>query len=98
MEIFNLDLVAVLIFVLPGYYFLLVSGLLPKHCFSMAVQSLFCGILIAFVLNYFYPVEKYTELLSNPLAGALILSLWGMVLGLGVRMVIDPIKRIFSRY
>lgn len=95
MEIFNIDLVAVLIFIMPGYYFLWVSGLKPKEGFAIAVNSLFCGILISFVMNYFYPVEKYSELLNNPLAGAIVLSLWGMVLGFAVRIfLVDWIRNI----
>jgi len=95
MEIFNLDLVAILIFIMPGYFFIAFSGLKINPGFPLAVNSLFFGILLTFVMNYFYPVEKYAQLLNNPLAGAVVLSLWGMVLGFGVRLVIDPIKRIF---
>ncbi len=96
MELFNLDLVAILIFIMPGYYFIAFSGLEFKTGFSLAVNSLFFGILLTFVMNYFYPVEKYAQLLSNPLAGAVVLSLWGMVIGFGVRFFTDPVKRIFE--
>jgi hypothetical protein len=95
MEMFNLDFVSVLIFVLPGHYFIAFSGLRIKEGFPIAVNTLFFGIVLAFVMNYFYPVEKYAQLLSNPLAGAVVLSLWGIVLGFGVRLLLDPIKRIF---
>lgn len=94
MEMFNIDLVAILIFIMPGYYFLWVSGLKPKDGFAIAVNSLFCGILISVLINYFYPVEKYAQLLNNPLAGAVVLSLWGMIIGFGIRLIINPIKRI----
>jgi multisubunit Na+/H+ antiporter MnhC subunit len=97
MEIFNIDLVAVLVFIMPGYYFIAFSGLEFKTGFSLAVNSLFFGIVLAFVMNYFYPVEKYAQLLSNPLAGAVVLSLWGIVLGFATRLfLIDWIKRIFK--
>ena len=81
---------------MPGYYFIAFSGLEFKSSFALAVNSLFFGIVLAFVMNYFYPVEKYAQLLSNPLAGAVVLSLWGMAIGFGLRLIIDPIKRIFK--
>lgn len=96
MEFFNIDLVAILIFVLPGYYFLVISGLRPNDGFAVAVNSLFCGILITFILNYFYPLEKYKDLLSNPLAAAVVLSLWGMVFGLALRPIVEKVKRVLS--
>lgn len=44
-----------------------------------------------------FSVEKYAQLLSNPLAGAVVLSLWGMALGFGTRLLlVDWIKRIFK--
>ena len=96
MELFNIDLVAILIFIMPGYYFIAFSGLEFKSGFSLAVNSFFFGLLLTFVMNYFYPVDKYTELLSNPLAGAVVLSLWGMLLGFATRLfLVDWIKRIF---
>jgi hypothetical protein len=49
MEIFNIDLVAILIFIMPGYYFIAFSGLDFRQGFPLAVNSLFFGILLTFV-------------------------------------------------
>lgn len=97
MEIFNIDLVAILIFIMPGYYFIAFSGFEFKSPFALAVNSLFFGIMLTFVMYYFYPIEKYNQLFDNPLAGAVVLSLWGMVLGFGFRIILfDRFKRIFK--
>lgn len=97
MEIFNIDFASVLIFVVPGYYFLAFAGLKFKTGMAWAVNSLFFGILLAFTMNYIYPIEKYQQLLNNPLAAAAVLSLWGILLGFGLRFIIDPIKEFFAK-
>lgn len=96
MEIFNFDLVAILLFILPGYYLLLFAGWKFQNTFTHAVNCLFFGILIAFVMNYIYPINKYSEILSNPLAGAVILSLWGMVIGFFVKLFTGQITSYFK--
>jgi hypothetical protein len=84
----NIDLATILLFAIPGFFFLRGIGYQTDSDLAYFVYSMFWGILMmVFLYPWILPIEKLTPLLNEPYSGAIILSLIGVGAGGFLRLV-----------
>lgn len=87
-EIFSVDLANVLLFTMPGFFFLRAMGYKTESDLTYFMYSMFWGILfMVFVYKLILPLERIVPLIDNPYAGAIIFSLLAWAVGTGLRMI-----------
>ncbi|MCX6702191.1 MAG: hypothetical protein NTX96_03300 [Candidatus Zambryskibacteria bacterium] len=76
-----LDLFNLLLFTMPGFFFVWAFSKNKKTDFEYLMFSMFWGILLMTLFYHVLPTEKFTPLLQNPYAGAVSLLITAMVIG-----------------
>ena len=83
LENFSLDLVNLLLFTMPGFFFLRWIGYKTESDLAYFMYSMFWGILLmGFVYKVILPMGKFDPLVENPYTGAIVFSLIAWLMGL----------------
>ena len=78
----SLNLFTLLLFTMPGFFFLRGMGYKTDSDFIYLVYSMFWGILMmALLYNRIFPLEQLNPLLQDPYAGAIVFSIVAWLLG-----------------
>ncbi len=86
-DVISLDLATLLLFTMPGFFFLRALGYKTSSDLTYFMYSMFWGIiLMVFVYKFIFSIEKLSPLLENPYAGAVVLSTAAGLLGITIRM------------
>lgn len=87
-EFFISDLVNLLLFTMPGFFFLRALGYKTESDFAYFMYSMFWGVLLmVFAYNKFFSLEKMVPMIENPYAGAVIFSILAGCIGIAIRML-----------
>ncbi len=89
-EVFSLDLINLLLFTMPGFFFLRAFGYDSKSDFAYFMYSMFWGFLLVVLFYGIWPIDKLLPLLpllENPYVGALTFSTIFYVFGMFLRYV-----------
>lgn len=87
-DLISLDLATLLLFTMPGFFFLRAMGYKTSSDLTYFMYSMFWGILLmVFVYRYLLSIEKLGQLIENPYAGAMIFSILAWLVGIGLRML-----------
>jgi hypothetical protein len=85
-DLISLDLATLLLFTMPGFFFLRAMGYKTSSDLTYFMYSMFWGILLmVFIYRYLLSIEKLAQLVENPYAGAVIFSMLAGLVGLGIR-------------
>lgn len=79
------DLFNLLIFTMPGFFFVRAFSNKQRSDFEYLMFSMFWGILLLVFFYHILPIEKFTPILQNPYSGAIALSMCGYVLGWAIK-------------
>jgi len=91
-ETVSVDLVNLLLFTMPGFFFLRGVSYKSNSDLTYFVYSMFWGILLMMLFYGLLPAERFIPLLENPYAGAVILSILSGLLGIVIRSIKEKIK------
>lgn len=83
----SIDLVTLLLFTMPGFFFVRAFSQKEKSDFEYLMLSMFWGILLIIFFYKILPAEKFGPLLANPHAGAVVFSVVAMALGLFLKSI-----------
>lgn len=87
-DLLTIDLANILLFTMPGFFFLRALGYKSNSDLAYFVYSMFWGILLMiFMYKLVLPINRLSELVDNPYAGAVILSILAMMIGFGLRLL-----------
>lgn len=85
-DLISLDLATLLLFTMPGFFFLRAMGYKTSSDLTYFMYSMFWGIfLMVFVYKFLFSIEKLGPLVENPYAGAIIFSMVAGLVGLSLR-------------
>lgn len=90
-ETLSIDLVTLLVFTMPGFFFVLPHRKKKDSDFEYFMFSMFWGVVLYWVFYHWIPLGNYVSALQDPLVGAMTFSIIAFVLG----VVIEPLTRIF---
>ena len=86
-DLISLDLATLLLFTMPGFFFLRALGYKTSSDLTYFMYSMFWGILLmVFVYKLLFSIERLGPLIENPYAGAVIFSVVAGLVGLTIRM------------
>lgn len=88
MDVFPIDIFHLLLFTIPGFFivwsFRKVNGENKINDFEYLMFSVFWGVILLAFFGSQLPKEKLNLILSNPYAGCLIFSIFGIFFGNGI--------------
>lgn len=85
---FSLDLVNLLLFTMPGFFFLRAIGYKTNSDLTYFMYSMFWGVLLmAFVYNTIFTIDKIEPLVESPYSGAIIFSIIAWLIGKFLRTI-----------
>lgn len=90
----SIDLVNLLIFTMPGFFFVRAFSKKQKTDFEYLMLSMFWGILLLIVIYNILPTERFIPLFGNPYAGAIVFSILGYLLGIVINLVKRRIRHV----
>ena len=76
-----IDLVHILVFMMPGFFFVRAFSIKEKSGFEYSMLSMFWGIVLIALFYEIFPIDGFLPLLENPYAGAVSFSILAWVLG-----------------
>lgn len=87
-DLISLDLATLLLFTMPGFFFLRGMGYKSTSDLAYFMYSMFWGILLmVFVYRYLLSIERLAQLIENPYAGAVIFSMVAGMVGVFIRSI-----------
>lgn len=89
-----IDLINLLIFTMPGFFFVRAFSKKVRTDFEYLMLSMFWGILIMILFYNILPGTRFIPLLDNPYAGALIFSILSYMLGFLIKFAKNLSQRI----
>lgn len=81
---------------MPGFFLVKVFSKKDRFGFKYSMLSLFWGICLLIFYYKVMPFDKFSLLIQNPLAGAIVFSVLSVILGLVIKMFIGFLKKITS--
>jgi hypothetical protein len=90
-ETLSIDLVTLLVFTMPGFFFVWAHGKRRATEYEYFMFSLFWGVFLYWLFYHWIPLGNYVAALQNPLAGALVFSIIAAILG----GLVSKITRLF---
>jgi hypothetical protein len=79
---------------MPGFFFVRTFSKTRKSDFEYLMFSMFWGILLMVLFYKILPVTKFTPLLNNPYAGAVIFSVLAYLLSITINLIKSFLRRI----
>lgn len=93
-EALSIDLAALLLFAMPGFFFLRGLGYKTQSDLLFFMKSMFIGILLAFfVYDKVISEEFLPDLLKDPVLGAAVLTPTAWLIGVGLRLLWEMIPK-----
>ena len=89
-----IDLFNLLIFIMPGFFFLKFFSNKKRSGFEYMILSLFWGIILVVLYYYILPTDKFMALIENPYAAGIAFSLFSVILALSIKIFIEFIRKI----
>lgn len=87
-DLISLDLITLLLFTMPGFFFLQATGYKTSSDLTYFMYSMFWGILLmVFVYKYLLSIEEVEKLVKDPYAGAIVFSLFAGFIGFCIRFL-----------
>lgn len=91
-ESISIDLATLLIFTMPGFFFVWAHGKKKNSDFEYFMFSMFWGVVLYWIFYRWFPVGNYIHTLQNPLAGAIAFSFCALVLGSLLKKLTRPFR------
>jgi hypothetical protein len=91
-ETLSLDLVTLLVFTMPGFFFVWAHGRRKATDYEYFMFSMFWGIILYWIFYRWIPLGVYIPILKDPLAGAIAFSFLALILGGLVSKLTRPFR------
>ena len=92
----SIDLFTLLVFIMPGFFFLKFFSDKERSGFEYTMLSLFWGIILVVFYYYILPIDTFMTIIKNEYAIAVVFSIFSIILALLIRFFIEKIKELLN--
>ena len=91
-ETLSIDLVTLLVFTMPGFFFVWAYGKRHATEYEYFMFSMFWGVILYWTFYHWLPLGTYVPLLKNPLVGAVAFSVIAITMGALLGKLTQPFR------
>lgn len=86
------SLITLIIFGIPGYFFLRTYGFTAKNDLMLAVYSIMWGTILMLIFYYALPLKGLPVFIRNPYVGSLLVSVLALGIGKIAKRVVPKLR------